>query len=85
MSRLRFRVGDRVTVATGPFAGARGRITQRAHAQVRPHLKWVVTFDSPFGPSRAEWTGVSDSEIEPWTVPPEARPVSVGALVRGGR
>ncbi len=80
----RYHVGQRVTVANGQFAGCRGRITQQAHADVRPYLDWVVTFES--GPTEGrEWAGFAERELGPWTVPEDARPVSVGALKRGGR
>ncbi len=81
--KLRFKVGDRVTVAVGHFTGFRGRITQRAHKDVRPHLTYVVTFEQPCG--GYEWAGFNDAELEPWTVPLQARPVSVGALQHPAR
>lgn len=80
--RLRFRVGDRVTVPAGAFYGACGRITQRAHEQVRDYLDWVVTFDEPVHAHGHlhEWSGFGDDELEPWTAPAEARPFSSGVL-----
>jgi hypothetical protein len=75
---LRFKVGDRVTVRVGAYTGARGRITQRAHEDVRPTLQWIVTFDQPSG--EFSWAGFNDLELEPWTVHPDHRPYSVGAL-----
>jgi hypothetical protein len=91
-ARLRFRVGDRVTVTcgaratvtSGALVGARGRITQRAHADVRPNLDWVVTFEEP-RPEGREWAGFADDELAPWTVHPDHRPGSVGALQHPAR
>ncbi len=76
-----FRIGDWVTIVSGTCAGLAGRISQRAHPDVRPYLEWVVELDD----SRAvdwphDWCGAHGSELGPYAVPPEARPLSVGAL-----
>jgi hypothetical protein len=79
----RYRIGSRVTIVSGHGAGTSGRITHRAHADVRPHLEWIVTPDD--AQSEFDWFPVRASQLGPWTVPSHARPVSVGALAGGGR
>lgn len=59
----RFRVGRRVTARVGWYAGCRGRTTQRAHRDVRPYLRWVVTFDQTF--KGHAWAGFNDKELSP--------------------
>lgn len=90
----RWSVGDRVTCARGFCIGSTGRIAKRAPARDasgRPQAKWVVRFDAPVtlgSGTVLQDAWFDDSEIEPWTVPAEARPVSVGALahpMRGSR
>lgn len=77
----RFHLSSRVTILTGPFAGMTGRITQRAHPQVRPHLDWCIDLDHEFrAPAGAEWTACSESELGPYQVPRHARPVATGVL-----
>lgn len=79
---LRFKVGDRVTCARGICIGATGHVARRAPATAangQPGADWVVRLDKPasFG-SHEVW--FDDDEIEPWTVPESARPMSVDAL-----
>lgn len=88
----RYHLGQRVTVTAGRFAGARGRISQRAHADARPVLEWIVRFDADSvgayvgagGGTHTEGA-VSENELAAYTVPESARPVIVGALKRGAR
>lgn len=83
VARLReWKVGDRVTILSGRFAGKTGRISQRAHADVRPRLEWIVDFDETVRLGRRwwNWTAVHSSELGAYAVPESARPYSVGVL-----
>ncbi len=84
--KLRFKVGYRVTCARRWCVGSTGRILRRAPATAangQPGPEWVVRLDQPVvlsSGTRLEESWYHDDDLEPWTVPPEARPVSVGAL-----
>jgi hypothetical protein len=81
--KLRFKVGDRVNCARGICIEAAGRIARRAPAASgKLGADWVVRLDKPtrLGSSDVQELRFDDDELEPWAVPPEARPLSVGAL-----
>jgi hypothetical protein len=90
-SKLRFKVGDRVNCARGVALGSTGRIARRVTAQSPNPLSrmpdWIVRLDKPIklGSSDREEVWFHDDELEPWTVPLEARPASVGALQHPAR
>lgn len=86
--KLRFKVGQRVTCARGICIEAAGRIVRRAPATSgKIGADWVVRLDRPtkLGSSEVQELRFDDDELEPWTVPPEARPLSVGALQHPAR
>lgn len=83
----RFDVGRMVSVVSGKHAGRAGRITSRGDRLgldgAGDWPDWCIDFEDAeneydFGPC-------SEDELVPYTVPPEARPESVGALMRGSR
>lgn len=85
---LRFKVGDRVICARGMAIGSTGCVARRVVSKGpnRPLSRtpdWVVQLDEPCQLSSGsvmEEVWFDDDELEPWTVPLEARPVAVGAL-----
>ncbi len=79
---VEFGVGDRVTVIDGRFDGARGRITGHHDA-----ARLTVLFDEwwPVGAGRHLMAPLLKSDLGPYTVPPSARPRSVGALYHPAR
>lgn len=86
--KLRFKVGDRVTVFLFPAAGkpvARaGRIAERCVSVLtgRPMLRWMVRLEEPVLVGRF-WTWdveARDADLAQYVVPESARPLSVGAL-----
>lgn len=88
--KLRFKVGDRVICARGCCIQSTGRIVRRTPALAangKPGADWVVRLDVPvkLGSKEREEVWFDDNELEPWTVPLEARPDSVGALQHPAR
>lgn len=81
VERARFHVGDHVTVTGGEWAGARGRLTRRNPSMPLDRV-WLVLFDEPFprAGKRYYQGGCFESELGSWSVHPDHRPVSVGAL-----
>jgi hypothetical protein len=79
--KRRFHPGDRVTVVSGPFRGAGGKVTGQHDA-----YRLTVHFE--------DWHKVGDSlhlmapvfadDLGSYVVPLAARPVSVGALACRG-
>lgn len=75
--KLRFKVGQRVSVTSGPFAGASGRVTG-----VHDAVRLTVLFDDwvKVGDSLHLMAPVFASDLGSYVVPESARPLSVGAL-----
>jgi hypothetical protein len=98
VDKATFHVGCHVTIKSGRYAGASGRIIRenRDHREtpirafgrdVYPPLTWVIWLDKPFAvPHGREFqVGAYEDELASFTVPASARPVSVGALKGGSR
>lgn len=80
--------GTRVTILHGYHAGATGRISQRAHADVRPIVHWLVELDPEFRGGPESWLAARAvnfvachvRDLGPYRVPKHARPASAGVL-----
>jgi hypothetical protein len=77
VKRTSRRVGDRVTVVSGPFRGAGGRITG---AYDRYRLSVLFEDWHKVGDCRHLMAPVFDSDLGSYVVPLKHRPVSVGRL-----
>lgn len=77
MTQRAFRVGDLVRVTKGARRGRTGRVEGAGAATLR------VRFGGHFGPLLTVRS--SSAEAVSGTVPPEARPRSVGALYHPAR